>query len=105
FRKAGVSYSPQALCTVKLSRRLFPEHARHNLDSVMERHGLSCSARHRALGDARVIYELWQKLRREIPKADFAAAAEQALLAQPKLPAHLPAGLADEIPETPGVYR
>jgi DNA polymerase-3 subunit epsilon len=105
FRKAGVTYSPQALCTVKLSRRLFPEHARHNLDSVMERHGLSCAARHRALGDARVLYDLWQKLRREIPYADFAAAAEQAMLATPKLPPHLPPELADELPETPGVYR
>ena len=105
FRKAGVSFSPRALCTVKLSRRLFPEHARHNLDSVMERHGLSCAARHRALGDARVLYDLWQKLRREISDADFAAAAEQAMLATPKLPAHLPPELADELPETPGVYR
>jgi DNA polymerase-3 subunit epsilon len=105
FRKAGVSYAPQALCTVKLSRRLFPQHARHNLDSVMERHGLSCSARHRALGDARVLFDLWQKLRREIPDADFAAAAEQAMLLQPKLPAHLPPEVADELPETPGVYR
>jgi DNA polymerase III subunit epsilon len=105
FRKAGVTYAPRALCTVKLSRRLFPEHARHNLDSVMQRHGLSCSARHRALGDARVLHDLWRKLRREIPDADFAAAAEQSMLVTPKLPAHLPPGLADELPETPGVYR
>ena len=105
FRKAGLSYAPRALCTVKLSRRLFPEHPRHNLDSVMERHGLSCEARHRALGDARVVYELWRKLRGEIPEADFKAAAEHAMLVQPRLPAHLPAELADELPETPGVYR
>ena len=105
FRKAGVSYAPRALCTVKLSRRLFPEHARHNLDSVMERHGLTCSSRHRALGDARVLYDLWQKLRREIPEADFSTAASQAMLTQPKLPSHLPPELADELPETPGVYR
>ena len=51
FRKAGMAYSADALCTVKLSRRLFPEHVRHNLDVVIERHGLNCSARHRALGD------------------------------------------------------
>jgi DNA polymerase III subunit epsilon len=105
FRKAGVAYSPQALCTVKLSRRLFPQHARHNLDAVMERHGLSCSARHRALGDARVLYDLWQKLLQEIPEAEFRAAAAQSMLAAPKLPAHLPPQLADELPETPGVYR
>src|SRR6202042_3545699 len=71
FRKVGMAYCADAVCTVKLSRRLFPQHARHNLDAVMERHGLSCSARHRALGDARVLYDLWQKLLQEIPAAEF----------------------------------
>jgi DNA polymerase-3 subunit epsilon len=105
FRKVGTDYSPEALCTVKLSRRLFPEHARHNLDAVIERHALSCSARHRALGDARVLWDLWTKLQREIPSEIFAAAAAHAVLSVPKLPAQLPAGLADELPESPGVYR
>jgi DNA polymerase III subunit epsilon len=36
-------FSAKVLCTVKLSRRLFPEHQRHNLDAVMERHGLQCA--------------------------------------------------------------
>jgi DNA polymerase III subunit epsilon len=105
FRKLGMAYAAEALCTVKLSRRLSPEHARHNLDALIERHALSCSARHRALGDARVLWDLWSKLRREIPAAEFAAAAAHAVLSQPKLPAQLPAGLADELPESPGVYR
>ncbi len=43
FRRIGMTYSAAALCTVKLSRSLFPEHARHNLDAVIERHGLNCS--------------------------------------------------------------
>jgi DNA polymerase III subunit epsilon len=105
FRKLGMAYSPDALCTVKLSRRLFPEHVRHNLDALIERHGLNCSARHRALGDARVLWDLWGKLQREIPSDVFAAAAAHAVLSHPKLPAQLPAGLADELPESPGVYR
>jgi DNA polymerase III subunit epsilon len=105
FRKVGMAYSAEALCTVKLSRRLFPEHVRHNLDAVIERHALSCSARHRALGDARVLWDLWSKLQREIPSQEFAAAAAHAVLSHPKLPAQLPAGLADELPESPGVYR
>jgi DNA polymerase III subunit epsilon len=105
FRKVGVDYASEVLCTVKLSRRLFPEHARHNLDAVMERHGLACSARHRALGDARVLKDLWLKLEREIPAEALAAAAAHAALPAPKLPAHLPPGLADELPETPGAYR
>jgi DNA polymerase-3 subunit epsilon len=105
FRKAGMDYSAEALCTVKLSRRLFPGHARHNLDAVMQRHGLTCDARHRALGDARVLRDFWLKLKRETPADALAAAAAQSLLAVPKLPAHLPAELADELPEAPGVYR
>jgi DNA polymerase-3 subunit epsilon len=105
FRKTGVDYAAEVLCTVKLSRRLFPEHARHNLDAVMDRHGLQCSARHRALGDARVLKDLWLKLEREVPAEVLAAAAAHARLAVPRLPAHLPPGLADELPETPGAYR
>jgi len=105
FRRLGMTYSAAALCTVKLSRSLFPEHARHNLDAVIERHGLNCSARHRALGDAKVLHDLWLKLTREVPEAAFSAAAAHAVLAVPKLPAQLPPGLDDELPDAPGVYR
>jgi DNA polymerase III subunit epsilon len=104
FRRVDLHFSAKVLCTVKLSRRLFPQHLRHSLDAVMERHALVCSARHRALGDARVISEFWLKLRRELPETTLAAAAHS-VLGRIKLPAHLPEGLADELPEGPGVYR
>jgi DNA polymerase III subunit epsilon len=104
FRRLRRPFSAKVLCTVKLSRRLFPEHIRHGLDAVMERHDLVCSARHRALGDARVIGDFWLKLKREQPEATAAAAAA-CLLAPAKLPPQLPEGLAEELPEGPGVYR
>jgi DNA polymerase III subunit epsilon len=104
FRRAGVLFSAPVLCTVKLSRRLFPEYPRHSLDAVMERHSLTCSARHRALGDARVISDFWSTLRASIPEPDLAAAVRSARSVV-KLPEHLPEGLADELPEGPGVYR
>lgn len=104
FRRCGGHFSAKVLCTVKLSRRLEPEEPRHNLDAVMQRHGLQCSARHRALGDARVLWDYWQKLRAELP-APVLGAAVDALLGARALPAQLPADLADELPEGPGVYR
>jgi DNA polymerase III subunit epsilon len=104
FRRLDMPFSAKILCTVKLSRRLFPEHVRHNLDAVMERHGLVCSARHRALGDAQVLRDFWFKLRREVPEAALGATV-QSLLGGPKLPAHLPADFADDLPEAPGAYR
>ena len=105
FRKVGVDFSAEVLCTVRLSRQLFPEHARHNLDAVMERHSLVCTARHRALGDARVLWDLWSKLQRDMPTELLSSAAAHAMLSLPKLPAHLPPGLAEELPEMPGAYR
>ena len=104
FRRLDAQFSADVLCTVKLSRRLFPTQVRHNLDAVMQRHGLSCSARHRALGDARVLRDFWCTLRRELPEQALAAAVREAR-AIPKLPAHLPADLADDLPQAPGVYR
>ena len=49
FRRLGVKFSAPVLCTVKLSRALYTEYARHNLDTLMERFGLACMARHRAI--------------------------------------------------------
>ncbi|MEK7437309.1 MAG: 3'-5' exonuclease [Pseudomonadota bacterium] len=66
FGRVGLSYVPRLLCTVKLSRKLFPEQRRHNLDSLIERHGLSCNSRHRALGDAEVLWQFLQKIQAEV---------------------------------------
>ena len=60
FDRAGLKYLARTLCTVRLSRRLYPGTAGHSLDSLIERHGLECRARHRAMGDAEAV---WQFLR------------------------------------------
>jgi DNA polymerase-3 subunit epsilon len=104
FLKSDMNFSAKVLCTVKLSRRLFPEYVRHNLDAVMERNGLTCGARHRALGDARVLHDFWVKLRRDVAEPRLAAAV-QTVLGAHKLPAHLPPGLLDDLPDGPGAYR
>jgi DNA polymerase III subunit epsilon len=104
FQRADRQFSAKVLCTVKLSRRMFPEFVRHNLDAVMERNGLTCDARHRALGDAKVIRDFWLKLRRDMPMQRLADAV-RILLGAFKLPAHLPPDFADDMPEGPGVYR
>lgn len=63
FKRIDREFSAPALCTVRLSRKLFPQHARHNLDTLISRHGVECDARHRALGDARVLWRLAQQWR------------------------------------------
>lgn len=55
FLRSGAKLSMDRFCTAQLSRKLYPEHRRHNLDSVIERHGYDVANRHRALDDAEVI--------------------------------------------------
>lgn len=103
FERAGLRFLARTLCTVTLSRRLYPQHARHNLDSVMARHGLACDARHRALGDARVVWRFLQAAAADHGREALATAARQ-LLRQTTLPAHIDRAVIDAIPEAPGVY-
>lgn len=103
FERAGLKFQARTLCTVKLSRRLYPEHPRHNLDSLIARHNLACHARHRAMGDAQAV---WQFLRvaAEERGAEAVVEAAQAVSKLPALPQHLSRDLVDAIPEAPGVY-
>ncbi len=103
FARFGLAYRARVLCTAKLSRKLYPEHRRHNLDSLIERHGLACNARHRALGDAEVLWQLLQKIYAEVDGARIDAAV-QAQMDAPSLPAGLSAESIDAIPAAPGVY-
>jgi DNA polymerase-3 subunit epsilon len=103
FRRCGVSFSAQVLCTVKLSRKLYPQHARHNLDTLLERHSIGCEARHRALGDARVLWLLAQTWIAERGSTLVQSAVD--VLAQSQtVPAGLPDLVFENIPEAPGVY-
>src|SRR5260221_1532480 len=65
FRRVEMAYTADVLCTVRLSRRLFPEAIGHSLDAIISRHGLqdaiapetaARTGRHSALGDARAIW-------------------------------------------------
>jgi DNA polymerase-3 subunit epsilon len=103
FRRVGEKFSAPVLCTVRLSRSLFAAHGRHNLDSLIERWGLECHERHRALGDAAVLPGLLAAFEASLGASRVQEAAEVAR-AESRLPPHLPSDLADDLPEGPGVY-
>lgn len=103
FQRLDTGFRADTLCTVRLSRRLYPQHYKHNLDSLIARLGLQVENRHRALADARVLAAFLQQLPREHDAATIADAVRH-VMAKPALPAHLPEGLIDDIPDAPGVY-
>ncbi|HPF26443.1 MAG TPA: exonuclease domain-containing protein [Steroidobacteraceae bacterium] len=104
FTGIGREWQSRVLCTVKLSRVLYPEQRRHNLDMVIERHGLDVASRHRAMPDANALWQFWRKLRNQWSRAALEPALQLASQ-RPALPPQLPDTLPDEMPEAPGVYR
>ncbi len=104
FKRCGVQFKAPVLCTVKLSRNLFPDQRRHNLDSIMHRHGLACSARHRAYGDARVLFDFMCALYSQLDAEDVDSVITR-LLKKPSLPPALSEEQVDSVPDGPGVYR
>ena len=114
FRRCGAAFSADVLCTVRLSRRLYPEAEGHSLDALVARHGLhdafvpqevaARTGRHSALGDARAIWRFVQAVYRDLP-AEAIEAAVRRLLKIPSLPPQLAPDALDDLPEGPGVYR
>ncbi|HEY3565583.1 MAG TPA: 3'-5' exonuclease, partial [Casimicrobiaceae bacterium] len=67
FARLDVAFTARVLCTVRLSRRMFPDVEGHGLDALIARHGLNGAQRHRALGDARAIWSFVEMLYRNEP--------------------------------------
>ncbi|MBS3804928.1 MAG: GIY-YIG nuclease family protein [Oleiphilaceae bacterium] len=104
FRRLGQAFSAPVLCTVKLSRHLYPEFRRHNMDALIERHGLAEVQRHRAMGDVSAMLGFFLHALQDKGHDAFERAL-QALLKTPSVPSHLPLGVLGDLPQGPGVYR
>lgn len=103
FKRIDTSFRTDTLCTVRLSRRLYPQHYKHNLDSLIQRLGIEMEERHRALADARVLMHFLQRLQHE-HDAETIQQAIRHVMAKPALPANLPESMVEDVPECPGVY-
>ncbi|HLU03191.1 MAG TPA: exonuclease domain-containing protein, partial [Advenella sp.] len=103
FRRAGQDFKADILCTVKLSRRLYPQHRRHGLDYLIQRHGLTMQDRHRAYDDAYALLQFWQCVCREHDRK-LVDDVVQGLIARPSLPAHIDPAVIDALPNSFGVY-
>ncbi|TXT33206.1 MAG: DNA polymerase III subunit epsilon [Comamonadaceae bacterium] len=101
--RVGITLHTQTLCTVRLSRLLYPQFKSHGLDAIMQRHGLSSSARHRAMGDVEVMQRWLQLASAELGAESVQRQAQSLLQGSAALPPQLDTAVAD-IPDTPGVY-
>lgn len=59
FKSLGADYKRRKLCTVRLSRKIFPGDASYSLGNICGHLGIDISNRHRAMGDASATAELF----------------------------------------------
>ncbi len=104
FKDLGREFVRKKLCTVRLSRRLFPGYHSYSLGKLCSALEIPLTDRHRARGDAMATTLLFQKL----INVDGATAVFKTFLNARSQEATLPPALSrsvlQKIPEAPGVY-
>lgn len=103
FRQTGYKFNPKQLCTVKLSRALYPAERGHKLQNLIDRAQLSVDARHRAYDDAKAMWQFIQHVQAHFP-APLVESAVARQIKTPSLPHGLRPELVADLPEQPGVY-
>jgi DNA polymerase-3 subunit epsilon len=77
FRRLGKTFAMPKLCTVRLSRALYPAERSHRLDAVIARHGYRVVSRHRAFDDAEVLHKFYRDSLEKFGPEHFLAAVER----------------------------
>ncbi len=103
FLRIGKTLKSEVLCTARLSRKLYPNHMRHNLDSIIERFGFKVESRHRAYPDARVLWDFFQKMQSDYD-SEVISETIKSITKTNTIPANLAKSDLDNLPETAGVY-
>lgn len=103
FKRLGRDFTPKQLCTVKLSRALYPHERSHKLQSLIDRHGFTYKSRHRAYDDAAILWQFTQYITKHFPPEQITAAITQQIKT-PAVPRALQPALVRDLPQSPGVY-
>jgi DNA polymerase-3 subunit epsilon len=103
FKRLNRNFLPRQLCTVRLSRALFPEHRSHKLQSLIERYNFTYQKRHRAYDDAEVLWQFVKYIQTNVA-AEIVEAAIAKQLRQPAIPKNIDQALIKDLPTGPGVY-
>ena len=103
FGRVGMIFESPVVCSVMLSRHLYPDEGAHDLDSLVLRHRLPIGIRHRALPDAQLLWQFWEAVGKE-HRAERVQHVIDCLLRGPVLPPALDPALIDRLPDAPGVF-
>lgn len=101
FSDLGFTYTRPQLCTVKMSRKVFPGLASYSLGNLIRHFNIPVNARHRALDDAQATARLLELI---LEQDQLASSTPYQLTRESKPPAHLPQDLYTQVPQACGIY-
>ena len=104
FKNLGQSYIRKKLCTVRLSRRLFPGFHSYSLGKLCSSLSIPLYDRHRAKGDAQATVLLFEKILKAEESESVIKSFLNARSQEATLPPLLSREVYDELPATPGIY-
>jgi DNA polymerase-3 subunit epsilon len=102
FLKTGRELNSSKLCTVRLSRKVFPGLSSYSLGRLCESQKIPILARHRAMGDAKATALLFDRMIRE--RQDVILGSLKKNSGEAFLPPNFPVSKFRQIPESCGVY-
>ena len=100
---AGYSLKSSKLCTVRLTRKVFPGLPSYSLGNLCRHFQIPIKARHRAFGDAAATAVLWDLILKNEGQT-FITQALQKGKKEMSLPTHVAPDALNALPYTPGVY-
>ncbi len=104
FENLGYTFSKKQLCTVRLTKKVFPGLKSYSLGSLIRHFGIPVNSRHRALEDARATAIIFDKMLKLQSGKDQIKSFINKGLDLTKLPEGITKENIKELPETPGVY-
>lgn len=102
FLKLGKDLESPKLCTVRLSRKIFPGLRSYSLGRICEQQKIPILARHRAMGDAKATSLLFDRMIQQKP--DVIQASLKKNTGESFLPPLFPLSKFHQLPESCGVY-
>lgn len=103
FKRCGFTFTAKTYCSVKLSRKLYPEQKRHGLDKIINRIGIQLQARHRAMSDVLAVLAFLKNCT-EDHQSEYLSEISATFLKRPSLPSHLDVEEVAKLPNSAGIY-
>lgn len=104
FQRLGYTYSRKQLCTVRLSRQVFPDIGKYGLDRLIKYFDIKVKNRHRAMGDVEATVVVFEKI---LAVQNSSANIDDLVnlgIRESKLPHNINLERLHALPEATGIY-